>query len=671
MPHGRLTDASITAVREAAAIETVISQYVTLKRAGAGSLKGTPNRGVCHCFGCQEGGDAIAFIQKIEGIGFIDAVERLADAFRVDLHYDTAAGAPSAEDRQASRQAKARLLAANNAAADWFEANLALPAASHAQAFLTERGFTAADAAQFRVGYAPDGWDHLISHLHGTGFQTSELRDAGLISDTKRGVIDRFRNRLIFPIHDINGDLIGFGARKLADGDDSPKYLNTAETVLYKKSRVLFGLHAARKAIAQQGRVVVVEGYTDVMACHLSGETTAIATCGTAFGEDHVRIVRRVLGDDNATGEVIYAFDGDAAGQKAALRAFALDDHFQTRTSVVVAPDGQDPCEIRMHHGPEGVRALFEQRTPLVEFAIKTTLGRFDLTTYEGRSNAVREVAPLLAGIRHDDLRTQYVRDLSRRTGIDYDDIRGIVLAAAQTPTQGKPQPQAPEQSPGERFSPDEHTLGDTASLSTLPSSPAADLTVASTANTAVAHDPAAEAASSGDPFSTPPPDWQPNARESLKMMLQNPRVMAEAVRLIDRADFAHPAHKALYDTLVATSTLIDTTTVDTETGTWLRAVQDTCHSQHSSPTLASLVVALAVEEVRTRVGATPRAAQDAFAALAIEGATRVLDYIELTVANPDATPEQIDTALAHYQPTRDRLDQARASLAHTEGSHL
>jgi DNA primase len=255
----------------------------------------------------------------------------------------------------------------------------------------------------------------------------------------QRGPIDKFRNRLMWPIKDISGDIVGFGARKLAsdEEDQGPKYLNSSESPIYKKSQVLYGLDVAKKEIAKKRQAVIVEGYTDVMAAHLAGITTAVATCGTAFGADHIRILRRLLMDDDAfRGEVIFTFDGDAAGQKAALRAFSEDQKFVTQTFVAVEPDGLDPCELRQEKGDLALRDLIARRVPLFEFAIRAELAHHKLETAEGRVNALNAAAPLVAQIRDKSLRPEYTRLLAGWLGVEVE----IVTRAVAQGTKSLPQ---------------------------------------------------------------------------------------------------------------------------------------------------------------------------------------------------------------------------------------
>ncbi|WP_127127227.1 DNA primase [Georgenia sp. SYP-B2076] len=450
---GLIRREDIAAVRERARIEEVVGTYVTLKTAGVGSMKGLcpfhdertpsfhvrPQLGLWHCFGCDEGGDVISFVQKIDHLPFSEAVEHLAGKVGVQLRYeDGGTGRPREEPGR-----RQRLIEAHRVAEEYYVEQLDTPGGLPGRQFLAERGFDRQAAATFGVGYAPQGWDHLMRHLRGRGFTEAELTASGLVSQGNRGVYDRFRGRLVWPIRDVTGETIGFGARRLFEDDQGPKYLNTPETVLYKKSQVLYGLDLAKRAIAKERKVVVVEGYTDVMAAHLAGVGTAVATCGTAFGTDHIRIVRRLLGDtaDAAAGvilasgvthggEVIFTFDGDAAGQKAALRAFDEDQRFASQTFVAVGPDGLDPCDLRLQRGDAAVRDLVASRQPLFAFAIRSVLAQLDLGTAEGRVAALRSGAPVVAGIRDRALRWEYARELAGWLGMDEPTVRRAVQAA-------------------------------------------------------------------------------------------------------------------------------------------------------------------------------------------------------------------------------------------------
>jgi DNA primase len=425
---GRIRDEDIAAVRERSPIDEVVGEYLQLRNAGGGSLKGlcpfhdektpsfnvTPARGLFYCFSCAEGGDAIRFVQKIDGLSFVEAVERLAARAGVDLRYEQGGYVPGQEQSQ-----RRRLIDAHRAAADYYAERLGGSDAAPARAFLAERGFELADVQRFGVGYSPKAWEDLTRHLRGRGFTDSELITAGLSREGNRGTRDRFRGRLMWPIRDLSGDVIAFGARKLDPEDNGPKYLNTPETSLFRKSTVLYGADLAKREIAQRRQAVIVEGYTDVMACYLAGVPTAVATCGTSFGEDHIKVLRRLIMDsDSFMGEVIFTFDGDAAGQRAAQRAFGMEAKFATQTYVTVEPNGLDPCDLRLAHGDGAVRDLIARRVPLFEFAIKGVLGRHDLNTTEGQLAALDEAAPILARIKDQGLRTRYAVNLDRWLGL-------------------------------------------------------------------------------------------------------------------------------------------------------------------------------------------------------------------------------------------------------------
>lgn len=437
----RIRQADVDEVKARTNLADIVGERVALKSAGVGSLKGlcpfhderSPSFhvrqqvGYYHCFGCGESGDVYSFLREIDHVSFTEAVERLAGRIGYTLHYEDGGAAPETSGRS-------RLYAANTAAAEFFRTQLRSAEAEAARRFLGERGFDAGAAAHFGVGFAPRGWDGMLKALTAQGFTQEELSTAGLVSTGQRGVYDRFRGRLVWPIRDVSGQTIGFGARKLFDDDNGPKYLNTPETPIYKKAQVLYGLDLAKRDIARGDprRVVVVEGYTDVMACHLAGLTTAIATSGTAFGTEHIKVLRRVMGDDNAAGEVVFTFDGDEAGQKAALRAFTEDDRFNAQTFVAVAPDGLDPCDLRLQRGDAAVRRLMDTKQPMFEFAIDRKLGRFDLATVEGRVGALRAAAPIVAEIRDQLLRPGYERVLARRLGMDPTEVRNEVERAAR-----------------------------------------------------------------------------------------------------------------------------------------------------------------------------------------------------------------------------------------------
>jgi DNA primase len=456
---GRIRDEDIALVREKSPIADVIGDHVQLRNAGGGNLKGlcpfhdekspsfnvTPTRGMYYCFGCQAGGDVIRFVQDIEHVDFGEAVERLAQRAGVQLRY-VEGGGPASSQHRGQRQ---RLLDAHREAAAFYAGQLAGEEAAPAREFLARRGFEMVAAARYGCGYAPSSWDALTRHLLGKGFTPQELTVGGLSREGGRGgLIDRFHRRLLWPIRDVSGDVVGFGARRLFDDDRiEAKYLNTPETPLYKKSQLLYGVDMAKKDIARQHRAVIVEGYTDVMACHLAGVTTAVATCGTAFGDEHVAVIRRLLMDSDASrGEVIFTFDGDAAGMRAAERAFADDQKFMSYTFVAIEPNGMDPCELRMASGDTAVLDLVARRIPLVEFVLRSTVARHDLDTAEGRVAALDAGIPLVARIKDRALRDEYARRLAGLVGFGLEEqvlarVRGAERAGERRDRAPEPRP--------------------------------------------------------------------------------------------------------------------------------------------------------------------------------------------------------------------------------------
>lgn len=460
---GLIRREDIDQVRERARIDEIVGEQVALRPAGVGALKGLcpfhdertpsfhvrPAQGYYHCFGCGQGGDVIKFVEDVHHLSFTEAVQYLADKTGVTLHYeDTGA----AEKKDPNRVSRSRILEANRNAAQFFRSQLGSEEAVGAQKFLSARGFDADVAARFSLGYAPASWDALLSFLRKRGFTEPELAASGLFSRGQRGLYDRFRGRLIWPISNLTGEVVGFGARRLGEDDKGPKYLNTPETAVYKKSKVLYGIDRAKKAISKQRRIVVVEGYTDVMAAHLAGVECAVATCGTAFSSDHVQIVRRLLGDnaDPAAGvllssgkarggEVIFTFDGDEAGQKAALHAFGEDQAFASQTFVAIEPSGKDPCDLWQAQGAGAVRALVDSRRPLFEFVLRTTLKAHNLDTSEGRVAGLRAAAPIVGRIRDVALRSEYTRRLAGWVGMPENEVRQIVHNASRA------QPRSPQ----------------------------------------------------------------------------------------------------------------------------------------------------------------------------------------------------------------------------------
>jgi DNA primase len=509
---GRIRNEDIALVRERSQIADVVGEYLQLRSAGGNDLKGlcpfhdekspsfnvTPSNGLFYCFGCGEGGDVFDFVRKIEHLSFTETIERLAAKAGITLNYEEGGYTARRDTGQ-----RARLLEAHRVAAAFYAEQLSSPEALAGRRFLAERGFEKAHAEMFGIGYAPNAWEALVGHLRSKGFSDKEMITAGLAAEGRRGPRDRFRGRLIWPIRDLTGDVIGFGARRLLDSDEGPKYLNTPETPIFKKGSVLYGADLAKKEIARSNQAVVVEGYTDVMACHLAGVPTAVATCGTSFGDEHIKILRRLIMDkDSFEGGVIFTFDGDSAGQRAALRAFADDQKFAARTFVAVQPDGLDPCDLRLKHGDAAVRDLVGGCVPLYEFAIRSAIQRHDLDTVEGRAAAIEAAAPIVAGIKDESLRRGYAVSLDRWTGFLDEEfvVRRVSRIWQERRRQGKGR------------------TSEGAATAETPARPAYDL-----------RDPEVQL-----------------ERETLKLAIQRPAVMGPAFDQLAEDVFAVPVHAAV-----------------------------------------------------------------------------------------------------------------------------
>ncbi len=572
--RGRIPDRDIAAIRERVRIDEVVGDYVQLRRAGADSLKGLcpfhdekspsfhvrPNHGHFHCFGCGEGGDVYAFIQKIEHVSFVEAVELLADRIGHTISYSG-----PATSVQRDRGSRSRLVAANAAAAEFYAAALESDEAAPARQYLTERNFDAEAARHFGCGFAPSGWDSLTKHLVRKGFEFKELEAAGLSRQGRRGPMDRFHRRLLWPIRSSAGEVIGFGARRLFDDDPmEAKYINTPETLLYKKSNVMFGIDLAKRDIAKGHQAVVVEGYTDVMAMHLSGVTTAVASCGTAFGDEHLSMLRRLMMDDSFfRGELIYVFDGDAAGRAAALKAFGGEQNLAGQSFVAVAPDGMDPCDLRLKSGDGALRDLVARRTPLFEFAIRSALAEMDLDSAEGRVAALRRCLPMVSQIKDPTLRDEYARQLAGWVG--WDDVAQVIdrVRSQAKSTNGQARGRA---------------------------APKASRRAAEQA-------PASAQAAASRPDPRDPTLWP--QREALKAALQYPAFAGPVFDTLTVESFTHPGYAAIraaIETAGGTSSGV--------TGAqWIEAVRD----QASSPLTAGLASELGVEVIQVDEEKLPR----------------------------------------------------------------
>jgi DNA primase len=558
---GRIREKDIAEVRDKAPIDEVVSSYVTLRNAGGGSQKGlcpfhdekspsfhvTPARQFWHCFGCQQGGDVFTFLMKIDGLSFVEAVERLADKYAVQLRREDG----DVRDDRPRGPARSRLVDAHRVAQEFYAGQLATSDALVARQFLHERGFDQDAADRFGIGFAPRDGEALLNHLRQKGFRDEEAVAGGLVA-MGRSAYDRFRGRLLWPIRDASGDTIGFGARRIFDDDRiEAKYLNTPETPLYKKSQVLYGIDLARRDMARSSQAVVVEGYTDVMACHLAGVPTAVATCGTAFGDDHARVLRRFLHDhEEFRGEVIFTFDGDAAGQKAALRAFDGDQNFVSQTYVAVEPDGLDPCDLRIQKGDAAVRELVARRVPLYRFVLSNVVGGFDLDRADGRVDAVRSAARLVASIRDKSKVEAFARELAGMVGVDIEEARSEVRRASQRPAQRSTRPdQRSAPPPAQESSPRQQ----------LP-----DL-----------RDPR---------FSI--------ERETLKLVIQHPGAVGRSSVDVGGNDFTHPTYRAVWELIAAAGG----PAAGAGDAGWATRLRDSA----PDPAVSSAVSALGVEPLRT-----------------------------------------------------------------------
>lgn len=575
--RGRIPDRDIAAIREQANIEDLVGEYVQLRRAGADSLKGLcpfhdekspsfhvrPNHGHFHCFGCGEGGDVYAFLQKIEHVSFVESVELLADRVGYTVTYTGA----STTNVQRDRGSRSRLLAANTAAQEFYAAALESDEAAPARQYLTERHFDAKAAARFGCGFAPSGWETLTKHLLRLGFEFKELEAAGLSREGRRGPMDRFHRRLLWPIRASGGEVIGFGARRIFDDDPmEAKYVNTPETVLYKKSAVLFGLDLARRDIAKEHRAVVVEGYTDVMAMHLAGEVTAVASCGTAFGDGHLALLRRLMMDDNwYRGELIFVFDGDAAGQTAALKAFDGDQQVSGKSFVAIASDGMDPCDLRLKSGDGALRDLVARRIPMFEFAIRSLIPGGDVLDNEPQAqvDALRRGVPLIARIRDYALRDEYARRLAGWTGWRDE---GQVLARVR-------------EEASKRGMPDKKR------------------------RRAVQAEEAPQGASSaGGPAAVRPDPGEPTLwpqREALKAALQYPALAGPVFDSLAAESFTHPGYAAVRASIEAAGG----TAAGLTGAQWIEAVRE----QTDSQLVAGLVNELGAEAINADDERLPR----------------------------------------------------------------
>jgi DNA primase len=602
---GRINEEDIAAVRDRARIEEIVGSYVTLRSSG-GTMKGlcpfhdektpsfqvTPARGYWYCFGaCAEGGDVIDFMRKIDNLSFVEAVERLADRVGIQLRYTDDAG-PRVESG-----ARTRLAEALRVAADFFAEHLSSPDAVTARQFLAERGFDREAAERFQVGFSPRDGRVLIQHLRGRGFSDAELVSTGLVRESGW---DFFQGRAMWPIRDSGRQVLGFGARRLFDDDRMPaKYINTPETLLYKKSHALYGLELARTAISKKSQAVVVEGYTDVMAAHLSGVETAVASCGTAFGDDHARLLRRLMGNHDAFhGEVIFTFDGDEAGQAAALKVFAGDQNFVTQTYVAIEPTGLDPCDLRLQRGEAAVRELVARRIPLYRFVMSNLLKQHDLDRADGRLAALRSAAPLVASIRDNALVSGYARELAGMLGMDIEEVRTEVMRAAAK--SGR------RAAVGRLTTTEAHPVAETEDRPALPLLPSPNDRMLTT------------------------------ERQTAKLLIQNPNLFPDAWDGLTTANFTHPAYAAVFTAVEKAGVEIGGAGVTPDTE-WVHRVSEACEADE----IRSLVASLAVEPLPVHGQVTVRYVIATSAALQLLTVMRTIAALKSKLQRTNPVEEQ------------------------------
>lgn len=433
------------AVKDQADIVAVVGRHVTLKKAGA-TYKGlcpfhkektpsfnvVPAKNIFHCFGCGAGGSVIDFVMKVERLEFIEALRKLAGELGIEM---PAAGPPeerAARDAAESRQRSLR--AVNEFALQWFRENLERRRHPAANDYLATRDITPEMAKAFQLGAALEGWDHLAQAARARGYSDELLVDAGLCVRSDRGsVYDRFRARLIFPIHDHLGRIIGFGGRRLDDDPNSPKYLNSAETELYKKGRSLYALNLAQKSISDSGYAILTEGYMDTLMAHRFGFVQAVASLGTALTADQARLLKRYAP------RVYFLYDGDEAGRKAMLRggepllAAGLD------TRVIALPDGEDPDSFLRREGPDALRARLDGAPEYFDFAVEALAAELELNTIAGQTALVERAAPLFAASRNEIQREAALTRLhARLPALPREAVRRILEQKRHAATKGE-----------------------------------------------------------------------------------------------------------------------------------------------------------------------------------------------------------------------------------------
>ncbi len=439
-------DEDVARVREATDIVAVIGEYVQLKRVGrrwqglcpfhaekTPSFSVNAEMGVYHCFGCKASGDAITFLREVEHADFPEAVERLAGRSGIALRY-------TSPGEGADRQKRGKLTEALEQAVEWYHQRLlTAPDAGQARSYLRHRGYDGDIVRQYKLGWAPDEWDALAVGLGvGTdrGMPAQVFSDAGLGFRNKGGRIqDSFRARLLFPIFDPSGKPVGFGGRILPGGE-GPKYKNSVDNAVYRKSRVLYGLNWAKQDIVNAGEVIVCEGYTDVIGFAQAGIARAVATCGTALTEDHVRVLRRFAP------RIVLAFDADAAGQTAAERFSQWEHSFELEVAVADLPPGADPGDLAQSE-PERLAAAVADAVDFMDFRINRVLGEADLSTVKGQVRAGERAARLVAEHPNPEIRDKYLVEVADRCSVSADHLRAVAADVRRRGPRRAPRPAA------------------------------------------------------------------------------------------------------------------------------------------------------------------------------------------------------------------------------------
>ena len=436
-------DEDLQRVKVESDLAGIVSQYVALKKVGqrfsglcpfhnekTPSFSVNADEGFFYCFGCQKSGDAITFVREMEHLDFVGAVEWLANRLGIALRYTDSSDGTNRKERQELSELLEKT-------AEFYHQTLRSgKQAGKVRAYLRSRGFDSETVEQFRIGYAPDEWDALASHL---GVATEKLEAAGLGRPGQRGgAIDFFRDRVMFPVCDANGVVVGFGGRMLPEGQQ-PKYKNTPHTRLYDKSKVLYGLHWAKKQIVQADEIIVCEGYTDVIGCFRAGLDRAVATCGTALTDEHVKTMVRFAK------RIVIAFDADGAGKAAADRFYEWEDQHNAEVFVAAIPEGTDPGQLA-EENPAALTEAINAAEPFLSYRINRVLDRADLERVEGRARAAADTGAIIAEHPNEVVRDQYLVETAQKVRVDIEQMRRLIVKSppqqANTPT---PPPDSPD----------------------------------------------------------------------------------------------------------------------------------------------------------------------------------------------------------------------------------